>query len=796
MKIKSIIEPKIDLFQPVNYAEEEHYLIQILNQIHSDGPIDAAIFEKLALLKKFRPELFAKYEAKLMSFMGLFYKTEEPKSLIEEVYSIYASCIREEFGADYTPVQADVYKRILSKKYFSFSAPTSVGKSYLFRDLIKNSEKDVVIVVPTRSLIAEYISALTKIVNKATLVMEFIEIVNTKHTKRRIYVITPERGAELFKNLNKLDIEYFLFDEAQISEEEIRGMRFDSFVRRVDRLIPNAKKVFTHPFIDNPEAQLRKHNFQTDADHKRYEQNSVGKIFLSATPAKKFSYFSPYTKEKEIETNENVVKNCLSSGGTILIYVSKRSIYDNKFKENFSEYIELCPQINTPKALEYIEKLKEFIGASDSEEKSSTMIDMMKRGIVFHHGSIPLKGRLLIEDFINKGFAKICFATSTLAQGINMPFSIVWINYYSFRDKSEEQKILSLKNLIGRSGRVSENKNSFDYGYIIIEKKNVKNFCLRIFGQVRLSEESVLDDKESNVSEDLKDITEAIRNDSFNDELQLTNSQVERLEEANIYGDIEFILDRLIVDGRAIKAKEYYNIPDSERDKIKESFKKVFVSHLRRKVLGKQEQNILSTSIPILLWQIEGKSFSEIISLRHAFLSKKDARREIERKFKKEEITFEQALKETESLTAIYSPVASQIPDSTLKSQPGLFQVFRDGKFQDLSVTKIQYDKLVYDTYDYIDKVISLSLRDPISAALLLYFEKTKDSRALILNNYIRYGTNDQKEIWLIRYGFAFDEIDWIKAHVVSIDEGEIIFKDDIRSVDEKKFSVVERFLH
>ena len=77
-----------------------------------------------------------------------------------------------------------------------------------------------------------------------------------------------------------------------------------------------------------------------------------------------------------------------------------------------------------------------------------------------------------------------------------------------------------------------------------------------------------------------------------------------------------------------------------------------------------------------------------------------------------------------------------------------------------------------------------------------MYFEKTKDSRALILNNYIRYGTNDQKEIWLIRYGFAFDEIDWIKAHVVSIDEGEIIFKDDIRSVDEKKFSVVERFLH
>ena len=255
MKIKSIIEPKYDLFLPINNAEEEHFLIQTLNQIHTSGPVDAAMFEKLALLKKFRPDLFAKYEPKLISLMGLFYKTEQPQSLIEEVYSIYASSIRELFG-DYTPVQADVYKNIQNKRYFSFSAPTSIGKSHLFRDLIKNSKRDVVIVVPSRSLISEYINAIIQIVDKSTLVMEFIEIVNTKHAKKRIYVITPERGMELFKRLDKLNIEIFLFDEAQISEEEIRGMRFDSFVRRVDKLIPDAKKVFTHPFIENPEAQL------------------------------------------------------------------------------------------------------------------------------------------------------------------------------------------------------------------------------------------------------------------------------------------------------------------------------------------------------------------------------------------------------------------------------------------------------------------------------------------------------------------------------------------------------------
>ena len=60
--------------------------------------------------------------------------------------------------------------------------------------------------------------------NKDVLVMQFVELVNLKHSKRRIYVITPERGNDLFANIEKLNIKLFLFDESQLSEEEIRGM--------------------------------------------------------------------------------------------------------------------------------------------------------------------------------------------------------------------------------------------------------------------------------------------------------------------------------------------------------------------------------------------------------------------------------------------------------------------------------------------------------------------------------------------------------------------------------------------
>lgn len=96
------------------------------------------------------------------------------------------------------------------------------------------------------------------------------------------------------------------------------------------------------------------------------------------------------------------------------------------------------------------------------------------------------------------------------------------------------------------------------------------------------------------------------------------------------------------------------------------------------------------------------------------------------------------------------------------------------------SVKDLDFDKIIYDTYDYIDKVLSLSVKDPISSTLLLYFEKTKDLKALILSNYIKYGTNDPTEIWLLKYGFSFEEIEELKSHIDKIDETEITFKDSI----------------
>ena len=46
----------------------------------------------------------------------------------------------------------------------------------------------------------------------------------------------------------------------------------------------------------------------------------------------------------------------------------------------------------------------------------------------------------------------------------------------------------------------------------------------------------------------------------------------------------------------------------------------------------------------------------------------------------------------------------------------------------------------------------------------------------------IKYGTEDSTEIWMLRYGFFFEEIEWLKPCVESIDQTEIKFNEKLKT--------------
>lgn len=720
----------------------------IIKELHINGPVSSTIIEKLSYYKRFHQNVFEIYEEKILSVLGLFYKNKHPTNLYSFVLAQIGELYQEQYNNYLTPVQASIRYAINSKKYISISAPTSAGKSFSIKHHIYETNGDVVIVVPSRALIAEYIETMKKHFgnDKSVMILPFVEYVFKSRNLRRIFILTPERARELFTQKETPNITLFFFDEAQISEEKERGVKFDVLVRRVEKIFPSAKLIFAHPFIDNPEAQIKKHSLSDeDAFTYSYKHNTVGKIFIQKHKNGKDYYFSPNIKDGHqskncIEFNGSFRDFAFDGNKTILIFVSKKSLYNGKFLDNYSDYIKKLTEVTEQKALDIIARVENLIGANPSHQ--STLVYLLKKGVVIHHGSVPLEVRFLVEKFIRLGFAKICFATSTLAQGINMPFDIVWLDNLRMSDETEKHRALAFKNLIGRSGRLTDSPK-FDYGYVYTE--NAKLVATRLNTDYKLSEESILE-TEINVNVDNKELIESILNESFNDELNLPQSKIERLSNQTTLDIIILILD-LIYDnsenlGSNLRGKENA----VNRSLIKKRFQQIFQISLNRE-LNAAEDRVFSNAIAIILHLMQNFSFKQIVGIRYNYISKRSKNREEPPEF---------------------SQPANRLPSKNLKE----FSLFENN----IQAKNISYDTVVFDTYDYLDTVISYSLSDVFCGAFQNYHNITKDDRALNIINLFKYGTFNPKHILFLRYGFSAEQIVTLENYVSHITEDEIIF--------------------
>lgn len=746
----------------------------VQSEIYKNGPDNAMALEILSYFKLFQPAYFEKYEQDIIEIMGLFFKHPKVESLVGSVFDMYHQHIKDELGNDYTPMQADILKKIKELQYFSFSAPTSTGKSFVFRNLISSCANDVVVIVPSRALINEYFDRLSSIVDSKTVnILTFVDRINTKHIHRNIFILTPERARELFKNRDWLKIDLILFDEAQLSDEHsVRGLYFDSIVRRALQYFPNAKFVFAHPFVENPEAQMQKNGIEiinTTSAYSNYELKNVGQIFYTHdTATQKFYHFGsdPNTLgARKLEATFDPIETALKKGGSVLIYVPKSHIYSKQIYSQFQKYISMCRPIDNPVALKMIEELKDYIGASTTDKffYNSDMLEKLSCGIVIHHGSMPLTARLLLEHFTQQGFCRICFATSTLEQGINMPFDVVYL------DRFEESKTLSVKNLIGRAGR-STNKPVFDYGSVILRPNAMSRFRNVYRTKNTLSPKSRLDTTDDKMDEKYEEYKDAINSGEFSDEYNLTNKDLEKLKSDSVTTVVPTLLDMMFSGADFV-------MPNAVAKEVYEDFQCLYKQYLGRELTA-AEKYVFDSAIKIMIWKVHGKTFSKICQERYAYVSKVAQRRLLSQKGHQEN---------ADNLTVRYIAGYNDIPDKELRAYP-LFSADTRGK-------DVDYDRIVYDTYDFLDKLIGFKLSDLFYAIFHQYFIAYQDDRAERLAKLIKYGTEDPTEIWMLRYGFSFEEIEWLKPCIDRIDQEEIIFNESIKNLSDAQKNSISKYV-
>jgi hypothetical protein len=186
------------------------------------------------------------------------------------------------------------------------------------------------------------------------------------------------------------------------------------------------------------------------------------------------------------------------------------------------------------------------------------------------------------------------------------------------------------------------------------------------------------------------------------------------------------------------------------RDIVKERLRKIFVASINRELVD-GEGVVFDTAMTIFLLAITGRTFREIAGIRYSRISKRDSGKKGD---------------------AAFSQPANRLPDASLSNAFPLFK--------GIAAKDVAYDAVVFDTYDYMDQVISFSLSDAFSAAFKIYGKKTGDRRSDRMLELLRFGTNNVVHMLLMRYGFTPESVAEITPYIQFINESEIRFSTEI----------------
>jgi hypothetical protein len=87
------------------------------------------------------------------------------------------------------------------------------------------------------------------------------------------------------------------------------------------------------------------------------------------------------------------------------------------------------------------------------------LVITLRHGVAFHHGSLPLEVRTVIEEAVTSGLIRCVVATTTLTEGVNLPVRSVVIAAQGIRTGDEFNEFITgprLLNAVGRAGRAGK----------------------------------------------------------------------------------------------------------------------------------------------------------------------------------------------------------------------------------------------------------------------------------------------------------------------------------------------------
>lgn len=354
----------------------------------------------------------------------------------------------------YSEQQSELLEFYRSKKDSTIAviAPTSYGKTELIITTLKESKnKNICVITPTKSLLAQTkIRIMNENIDWIKKIVTHPEMFNEKDTYT-VAVLTQERLLRLLKNVPQLSFDYVIIDEAhELLNADDRSILLATAIIILSKRNDKTIFKFLTPFLcDSDNLQVK------------YSNNEISSYKISENiKSERFYIFDKnelllydqfldefYFVENRFEDGIDFIKN--NKAGKNIIYLNRPIDI-----ENFS--IKLSERSST-NSLEDIEKACKSI--AEYMHPQYTLINCLRKGIIYHHGSVPDNIRIYIEYlYSNIEAISYVITSSTLLEGVNLPAEKMFI-----LDNKKGIGYLSpsnFKNLIGRVCRLSDIFNS------------------------------------------------------------------------------------------------------------------------------------------------------------------------------------------------------------------------------------------------------------------------------------------------------------------------------------------------
>ena len=377
----------------------------------------------------------------------------------------------------FTDSQHAVFQALLDRNHFSFSGPTSFGKSFILTSFIKsiliNNKRgtNIVFLVPTRALVSQTLKKFKDILSDmedyAISASPDIPALLRNKNKHYIFIFTPERFLHYLSTPSNPSIEYVFVDEAQkIVSEDTRSVIYYHAISLAER--NSCKLFFASPNIEN-----------TDIFLKLFNKSTKETMVITEAPVCQMRLFIDLISHTATIFSDSANSETVCIDNRLDLYsmidsISKKVdplrykslIYCNTIDDTIrcaKEMADTINEIDSPELKKASDEIAAFI------HKDYYLVSLIRKGVGFHFGKLPQKVRDIVEQLYEKGDLHYLFCTSTLLEGVNLPAQNIFIlnNQVGNRDF----RAIDFWNLAGRAGRLAQEL----CGNVICVRWSIKN---------------------------------------------------------------------------------------------------------------------------------------------------------------------------------------------------------------------------------------------------------------------------------------------------------------------------------